>query len=408
MSRPSWIRPIRTEEQKIPQFPDTIVIGGFRINTTTTGALETKPVGAPPSQEPADLVQPASLLLSDTAIALEATAEFGGSISLSDLINKLIDIPISIPGLETMPIRSLIHSLFVRAAASEANVADLSGVRIPAVLNEVVNNASLDDAREAAQLLKDSVQDSETALAALTAGTAAADIAAVSARVSVLEAVPPADLSSVEGRLTAAETAIGGKADLTLLDASLALKASQADFLTTYDRVGALETGASGASSRLDAVEGALPGKVSQGDYDVYVAATDAAVVALGGAVATAQAAADAAAGVAAAAEVKGYMSKMIVETTNTAGVNAAYWIDNIGATLMAIMEAGKVAEYIFDGSQTVALVPSEGTITNKVLRLKNGNTTGLLTVTLGGESYEILEKETIVLHYDGGSWKLL
>jgi hypothetical protein len=396
MSRPSWARPIRTEEEKIPQFPDTIVIGGFRINTTSTGALETKPVGAPPSQDPADLVQPASLRLADSAITLEASAEFGGTIVLKDLLNKLLDLPIySVAGVE-MPIRSLFGSLFSRVAGVEGSVADISGVRLAA-----------EEAKSALNDIKDAMQDVSGALLELATATAASDLAGVLGRVTALEAVPPADLSSVESRLTTAETAIISKASQIDVDSALAAKASAAEVSALDTRVGSAESSLTSAGGRLDALESALPGKVSQGDYDVYVAANDAAVGAAAAAAGTAQAAADAAAIVAAAAEVKGLVSKMIVETHNTAGVSSVYWGESIGAILMTAMEAGKVAEYIFDGPATVALVPNSAA-TDKVLRLRNGNSAGLLTVTLGGSSYEIVEKETVSFHYDGAAWRLM
>jgi len=413
MSRPVWQRPIRTEEQKIPQFPDTIVIGGFRINTTSTGSLETKPVGAPPSQDPADLVQPASLRLGDSAITLEASAEFGGSIVLKELLDKLLDIPIfSIEGVE-MPIRSLFGSLFSRVAAGEAVTADLSGVRIPAVLNEVVNNASLDAAREAAQLLKDSVQDASGVLIALAAGTASADIASLSERLGLVEAGAGAvDLSGVFARLDGAESQIAilidQKVDLPTYEAEKANFASAGDLSNLTIRVDANELSISGNSARLDAVEVAIPTKVAQADYDVAVAHLTASVATAQAAAESASTAASTAQTLAEGAEVKGLMSKMIVETHNTAGISETYWAETIGGVLMATMEAGKVAEYIFDGPATVALVPSEVYYVNKVLRLRNGNESGLLTVTLGGQSYEIVEKETVTLHYDGGSWKLM
>jgi hypothetical protein len=398
----------RQPEDKIPYLPDTIVIGGFRINTTATGALETKPVGAPPSQDAADLVQPASLRLGESTITLEASAEFGGSIVLKELLNKLLDIPIfSIEGVE-MPIRSLFGSLLSRVAVAESVTADLSGVRIPAVLNEVVNNASLDAARELAQQLKDSSQDASGVLIALAAASAASDITGLSTRVTALEAIPPADLSSVEGRLTTAETAIIAKADQAAVDSALAAKAAAADLSALDTRVGSAEGSITSAASRLDAVEGALPGKVSQGDYDVYVAANDAAVGAAAAAAATAQTAADAAAAVAAAAEVKGLVSKMTVEDLSTVGVNAAYWIDGLGATLATAMDAGKLMSYNFDAPATEVVLPAGSPAAGAVRRLRNAHASAVLPISLESVSYEIVAGETMVWQHNGSAWRLL
>ena len=384
----------------------SIVLGEYRLQTDIgTGAVTVAPVAAPPTQTPAPAVQPASITADSVGISLIPSAEFGGRVLHTDLLNILLDLPIlSIEGIE-MSVRSALGRLFNRVAATEASVVDVSGA-IAGVITEQLSNTALDEARAAAQALLDASQSAETAQAALAAATAASDIASIAGRVTALEGAPGFDSTALEARISAAETAIGGKADLTYVDGELAGKAAAADLSTLEGRVTAEETATAAAGSRLDAVEAGVASKVAQADYDVYVAATDAAVAAAASAAASAQSAADAAAGVAAAAEVKGLMSKLIVEEVSTAGISGAYWAETIGQSLADKMDSGKLVSHIYDGPASIT-IPVGSPAADAVRRLKNGNAETLLTVTMG-ETYELLAGEVMTFAYIGGAWKLV
>lgn len=390
-------------EQKIKFFPAAISLGGFLLNATPTGALETKSVSAPAEQDPADLVQPASIRLGEEAITLEASAEFGGSVLLSNLINALLDVPgiISEGGLE-MSLRSAFGRLFTRVASTEATVADISGVRLAA-----------EEAKSALNDIKDAMQDVSGALLELATATAASDLAGVLGRVAALEAIPAVDLTTVNGRLDAAEGAIVMKASQADVDAALLLKANQSEFTAVADRVTALEGGSGGSTARLDALEAALPSKVAQADYDVYVAANDAAVTAAAGAASTAQAAADAAAAVAAAAEVKGRIHKTDIVTTDVSGVNGAYWMGSLDGVIGAIVAVGKVAEFIVDGSNTIShfLSIADAAVAGDTYRFKNGSAAALWTPVLGSQGgmlVEVQPGETVTVVKVADGWKML
>jgi hypothetical protein len=404
MSRPTWTINNRTPEDKIPQFPDTIVIGDFRINTTATGSLETKPVSAPANQEPADVIQPASIRLRENDITLEASASFGGSVVLKDLLNALLDLPIySIAGVEDMPLRSVFSLLFTRVTGVESSVADISGVRLAA-----------EEAKSALNDIKDAMQDVSGALLELATATAASDLAGVLGRVTALEAIPAVDLTTVNSRLDAAEGAITLKASQLDVDAALLNKANQAEFTAVADRVTALEGGNGTVGSRLDAVEAALPSKVAQADYDVYVASNDAAVAAAASAASAAQTAADAAATAVAGKEDKGRIHKIDMVTTDVSGVNAAYWMNSLDSTIGAIVTAGKIAEFIADGSNEIShfLSLADAAVAGDAYRFKNGSASADWRIVLGsqgGESVLVVPGETVTVVYAGsGVWKIL
>lgn len=406
LMRPT-VQDVRPPELKIKYFPAAVSLGGFLLNTNATGALEAKPVAAPEQTPAVSVSQPVSLVSDISGLQVVSSAEFGGRVTLSDLLNKMLDIPISVAGLE-MPIRSLFGQLFSRIAAEEAATADLSGVRIPAVLNEVVNNASLDEARAAAQALKDAAQDASGVLVELAAASAAADITAVAGRVTALENAPAFDATAITGRLDAAEAAIGGKADQSAVDAALAGKAAAADLTALDGRVGVAETAVAAAGTRLDAVEAGVASKVAQADYDVYVAANDAAVAAAASAASAAASDAAAAQALAEAAEVKGYVSKLVVEDISTAGISGAYWAETIGAAIATALDAGKLVNYIFDAPAGEITIPAGTPASGAVRRLRNGHASAVLPIALGGVSYELVAGEIGAFQYDGAAWRLI
>ena len=390
----------RQPEDKIPFLPEKIVIGDFVFNTTSTGALETKPLSAPAEQEPADAVQPASIRLRENDITLEASASFGGAVVLKDLLNKLLDIPIySVDNVE-MPLRSLFGSLFTSVAAVSASVADISGVRLAA-----------EEAKSALNDITDAMQDVSGALLQLKVATAQSDLSGVLVRVAALEAVPAVDLTTVNSRLDAAEGALVLKAAQADVDAALLLKANQSEFTAVADRVTALEGGNGGSTARLDALEAALPSKVAQADYDVYVAANDAAVAAAAGAAATAQAAADAAAAAVAGKEDIGRLHKIDMVLTDVSGVNAAYWASSLDATIGAIVDAGKVAEFINGDVTSHFLSAADAAATGTAYRFKNSGAYNWIIVlgSQGGTSIEVIPGELMtVVKEASGAWKVM
>lgn len=385
----------------------SITLGDYRLATdNNTGAVVVQAVSAPPTQAPAPAVQPASIFMDASGISLVPSAEFGGRVLHLDLLDKLLDIEIMLP-LGIMSVRSALGRLLARIAGSEAAVADISGSRLPAVANMIVNNESLDVARELAQALTDSAQSAAVAQAALEAATATSDIAAVSARVTSLEAAPGFDSTALEARVTAAETAIGGKADQSAVDSALADKASNFDLSQINDRLVVVEGSGAPIASRLDAVEAGVASKVAQADYDVYVAATDAAVAAAATAASTAQSAAEAAAVVAAAAEVKGFAHSLELYVQNTAGVSGAYWAETIGQTLATEMDLGKLVEYVFDAPSGEIVLAAGTPAAGALRRLRNGHAEAVLPVSLGGVSYEITAGEVMQWVFTD-AWRLV
>lgn len=402
----------RTSEDKIVYFTSpvnlpTLNLGDFTVQTNTSGALTVQPKDQVIIQ-PAFIAKPVSISTDISGLFLIDSAETGGRVVLKDLLNKLLDIPIySLNGVE-MPLRSLFGQLFARAVASEAVISDLSGVRIPAVLNEVVNNASLDESRALAQALKDAAQDASGALLELASATASADITAIAGRVTALEGLPAVDLTTVNSRLDAAEGAIVMKADLTYVDAGLLAKANQAEFTVVADRVTALEGGNGSVGTRLDAVEAGVASKVAQADYDVYVAANDAAVAAKADA---ADLAGKADASAVALKEDIGRIHKVDMVLTDVSGVNAAYWASTLDATIGAIVSVGKVAEFINGDITSHFCSAADSAEAGTCFRFKNSGAYNWILVlgSQGGTSIEVMPGELMtVVKQAGGEWKIL
>lgn len=363
------------------------------------------PVSAPPTQAPAPAVQPASIALDVSGISLIPSAEFGGLVPHAALLEYLLDVPIIAAEGITMSLRSAFGRLFAKVAAESAAIADISENRIPALATESAANAASDALREAIQAAKDAQQDTATAAAQLAGAAAAMDISAVADRVTALEGAPGFDSTALEARVTAAETAIGAKADQSAVDAALLEKAAAADLAALDTRVAAEESASGAAVSRLDAVEAALPSKVAQADYDVAFASLSAGVDAAAAAASAAQSSADAAAAVAAAAEVKGLVSKLTVEDIVTKGFSAAYWGETIGANIATAMDLGKLVNYVHDGPATVTIPVGEHVL-GAVRRLRNAEET-VLTVVMG-ETYELMAGEVLTFQHNGTAWRLL
>lgn len=389
-----------------------IVLGDYRLQTDVgTGAVTVAPVSAPPTQPPAPAVQPASIALDGTGISLIPSAEFGGLVPHAALLEYLLDVPIIAAEGIQMSLRSALGRLFTKVAADEAAIADISGNRIPALVSEASANAAADALRQAIQDAKDATQDTATAAAQLAAASAAMDIAAVADRVTALEGAPGFDSTALEARVTAAETAIGAKADQSAVDAALALKADQSSLLAVDARVTAEETATAAAVSRLDAVEAGVASKVAQADYDMYVASNDAAVALAQATATNAENAAADASTLAQAAEVKGLVSKLVVEDVSTAGISGAYWGETIGASLADKMDLGKLVNYIYDAPAAEITIPATvaggAAAADSVRRLRNGHESAILAVSLGGVSYELMAGETFTFHFNGSAWRL-
>ena len=270
--------------------------------------------------------------LTDTALTLTPS---GGNIALSALLAKLLNIEINIlPSIPEMALRSLFGNLLFRIGGLETNVADISGVRLAS-----------EEAKSSAQLARDALQDVSGALLQLEIATRASDLSGVLVRVSALEQAPGFDATALEARLTSAEGALGAKADQSYVDSAVADKALASDLSALDTRVGSAESSLTSADGRLSALETAVPSKVAQADYDVYVASNDALVASKADASALASKA-DASA--VALKEDIGRIHKIDMVTTDVSGVNGAYWIDSLGSVIGAIVAEGKVAELIF------------------------------------------------------------
>lgn len=382
-----------------------IQLGDYHLQTDAqTGAVLVTPASAP-TQAPAPVAQPASLFLDVSGLSIVPSAEFGGKVLHSALLEELLSVPIIMTDQGIMSLRSALGRLFTKVALAETHIADVSGA-VGSLATESAANAAADALREAIQAAKDAQQDTATAAAQLAAASAAMDISAVSDRVTALEGAPGFDSTAINASIAALETAVGGKADQSAVDAALALKAAAADLAALDTRVAAEETASAAAASRLDAVEAAAASKVAQADYDMYVASNDAAVASAASAAAAAQGAADAAAAVAAAAEVKGLVSKLTVEDISTKGISGAYWAETIGATIAAALDAGKLVNYIYDGPASITL-PVGSPAAGAVRRLKNAEET-VLTVTLGDSTYEMMGGEVMTFQFNGSAFRLL
>ena len=382
-------------ELKIKYFPAEIVIGNFKLNTTETGAIETVPKNAPPSQEPADILKPASLRLRANDINLEASAESGGNILLSDLITALLDVPgiISV-GSEEMSVRSALGRLFSNFSSLSANVADISGVRLAA-----------EEAKSALNDITDAMQDVSGALLELRVATAASDLSGVLVRVAALEAAPGFDSTALEAVVADLSGNLAYYKTTNDAAVSAAAGAASAAQSTADDAASA----AAAAQSAADLAQSTADTKVAQSDYNAFVIATNASLdsKALASDLVSGLAAkADASA--LAGKEDKGLAHALIVEEISTAGISGAYWSETIGATIATAMDAAKLVSYIFDAPAAEIVLPAGSPATGALRRLKNGHASAELAVSLGGVSYVLVAGEIMSWVSDGSAWKLV
>lgn len=416
LKNPQIYQDVYTDADKIVYFPAGLSLGNFYLTTTETGSLVSASLStiqqnptnissivssAPPATTPSKLVLDAS------GLVIEQSQTWGEKVLLGSLLNNLMDVPIfSNAGVE-MSLRSLFGSLLTSIGSLNGAVADLSGVRIPALVTEQLSNSALDAAREAAQALKDAAQDASGALIALSASTAAADIAAVSARVGVLEAAPPVDLTEVNNALGLLQTAVGLKADQTVVDG----KADGSTVAALTDRVATAEGTISGHTSRLDAVEAGVASKVAQADYDIFVASTDASIASVNSALAGKADASDLAAKAdASSVELLGRLTKIEVVPLSIEGVNPTFWEGIFQNTLRPAWEAGKLVEMNSSGLQ-VAYINYGVKPAGSAVRIRNPGPAAF-TFNMGTEeaplaSVEIVVGETMTLVSDGTNWRL-
>jgi hypothetical protein len=318
------------------------------------------------------------------------------ALDFDGLLESILSAPINFGAHGIMSLRSALGNALARLLSAEAKVQDISGNRIPAVLNEVVNNASLDAARELAQQLKDASQDASAAQAALEASTATADIAAAVVRVGALEA-GAADALTHIGTL---QSAVAGKADTAALDqlvarvgvaeADIAGKAAASDLSALDTRVGAAE-------SSISALSDALPSKLAVADFQVYTAATDGAVAAAAAAASAAQSAAE-------AREFKGLNTQLQVAEVNMTGVAEAYFYGSVEGHI----NAGKLISIKSDAGQHYSIAWG-AKYPNALVRIKNDNAAHTFTVAFDSDiTVEYAAGETLSVVYTGAVWKLV
>ena len=406
-----------TDADRIVYFPAGLSLGNFYLTTTESGSLVSASIStiqenptnissivssAPPATTPSKLVLDAS------GLVIEQSQTWGEKVLLRSLLDNLMDVPIfSNAGVE-MSLRSLFGSLIGRIAAGEAVVADLSGVRIPAIVTEQLSNASLDAARELAQQLKDSAQDASGALIALSAATAASDIAGLSGRVTALEAAPGFDATEINNALGLLQTAVGLKADQTVVDG----KADGSTVGALTDRVASAEGAVAGHGSRLDAVEAAAAAAVPQTTYDMYVASNDAAVAAVSaslGAKADASALADYA--LVADVDAKGILTKVETVSASIASVSEMYWGGVLQNVAVPAWNAGKLVEFAADADASFFSGLGAKTA-GACVRVRNVGA-GKFLMNMGSAeaplaSVEVQAGETLTLVSDGSNWRIV
>lgn len=382
-------------ELKIKYFPAAINIGGFLINTNPTGAIEVKPQTASSEQAPSQIAKPVSIAQDISGLYLIDTAETGGRIPFTQLINALIDIPriISLGG-EEMSVRSALGRLFSRVVATEANVADISGVRLAA-----------EEAKSALNDIHDAMQDVSGALLQLSVATAASDLSGVLVRVAALEAAPGFDPTAVNAVIAD----LSGNLAYYKTTNDAAVDAAQSAADAAQSTADAAASAASAAQSAADLAQSTADTKVAQSDYNAFVIATNASLdsKAVASDVTTALAAkADASA--LADKEDKGLAHSLIVEEISTAGISGAYWGESIGATIATAMDAAKLVSYVFDAPAGEITIPVGSPAAGALRRLKNGHASAELSIAMGDVHYVLVAGEIMSWVYDGSVWKLV
>jgi hypothetical protein len=383
-------------EQKIKYFPAAINIGGFLINTNPTGAIEVKPQAAAPEQAPAFVAKPVSIAQDISGVYLFDSAETGGRLAFTQLLNSLLDVPgiISLGDLEPMSVRSALGRLFSNFSGLAANVADISGVRLAA-----------EEAKSALNDITDAMQDVSGALLELRTATLGSDLSGVLVRVAALESAPgfdPAGVNAVIADLS------GNLAYYkTTNDAAVASAQSAADSASTA--AAAAQSSADAAASAASLAQSTADTKVAQSDYNAFVIATNSSLD-------SKALASDLVSGLAAKADAsaldakedKGLAHSLVVEEISTAGISGAYWAETIGATIATALDAAKLVSYIFDGPAAEIVLPAGSPAAGALRRLKNGHASAELPVSLGGVSYVLVAGEIMSFVFDGSAWKMV
>jgi len=406
--------------------PADLVLGNFALTTTEQGAVVVKPPLSSPETAPSFIAKPVSLTRDSSGIYITDAEVTGGRIAFREMLNTILDIEISVDGLEmSTTIRSLFGSLLSRAGAVEAAVADISGSRLPVITaanavleaNQIAQDLRIqaEEAGSLSQAIKDAQQDAEAALNALNDSAAAATVSALSAAI--------VDLSgNIRGRVEALENAPAY--DPTAITAAVAdLSGNYYGYKGTNDaavaghegRIAAVE--AVGADGRIAALEASVPSKVAQADYDVAIAALTAGVAAKLDATehntyVAANDAAVAAKAEATAVEAKGYLTKVETELVDFSGISTEYWAGP-WASIKAAALAGKLVEVKYtDGPVTVWSDIGAGAA-GQVVRFRNVGAAHPFTVEFGLPGaliaeVEIQPGETVALVSNGTTWRLI
>ena len=410
-----WNRPVRKTDNRF-FIPTHLVLGNFALQTDSDGAIKTTPASSPSQVNPSFIAKPASINLDASGIYLDDAVSTGGRVVLEALLDRLLDTELILAGQGRMALRSLFGSLLTRLGSVEANVADISGVRLAS-----------EEAKSALNDIKDAMQDVSGALLQLAVATAESDLAGVLGRVTALEAAPGfdsapilatiADLSGV-AHLGAA-TAQTAAADVLLAAGAIADLSGN-----VRGRVDAVE--AWNAGSRLDTVESAVASKVAQADYDLVVAALQTSVAskvaqadydtAIGGIntalSAKAEASDLAAKANAADVDAKGVVTRMETDVISFTGINSAYW----GGLIQGIRLSGLAGRLpvvdINDGAGLSFFLGAGDQPAGTLFRVRNAGTYAF-TINMGSDAapstaVEVVPGETLALVSSGSAWSLV
>jgi len=389
-----WNRPVRKTDNRF-FIPTQLVLGNFALQTDSDGAIKTT-ASSPTPVNPSFIAKPVSINLDASGIFLDDAVLTGGRVVLEELLNKLLDTELSLEGLGRMALRSLFGTLLTRLGSVEANVADISGVRLAS-----------EEAKSALNDITDAMQDVSGALLALSIATAASDISGVLQRVSALESAPGFDSAPLEALVAdlSGVAHLGATTAQAAAAAVLVVEGAVTDLSgNVRGRVDALE--ALGAGSRLDAVESGLASKVAQADYDSYVAANDAAVAA------KAEATDLAAKADASAVDAKGIFTKMETDVISFTGINSEYWGGIIGQ-IAASVAAGRLPVIDYNDGAGLSFFLGVGAGTSgQLARFRNAGTYAI-TINMGsGEApstaVEIAAGETLSVVSTGSEWVLV
>lgn len=295
---------------------------------------------------------------------------------------------------DKMPIRSVIGKALADlvGVASRVDVVDASLGVVDASLGafavidsaleakDLIHDISLSVA-EAKQLLTDvslGLVDARLATTELKDAAAESSIAGLDARISAIEI--SSDTTALSARIDAVD------ASLALVDASLAVVDVSLGAKVDMEYLGSYQGD----------VASALAAKVEQSVFDSAIAL---------------KADASALSDLSAVVDLKedmGFMHKLVIEDITTAGISSAYWSETIGALIATAMDAGKIANYIYDSPHPLLVLPDGSPVAGAVRRLRNAHASAVLSVSLGGETYELVAGETATFQHNGSLWRLL